>query len=65
MPFLLIDPPVGPFAPEDELRAWRATLLGWRREPQFAHDDYQRDIAAALDQVERRMDVHGIEYGPR
>lgn len=46
--YLLIDPPVDPFSPADEIVAWIAELEKLAQQPEYGEKGPQKQIAAAL-----------------
>jgi len=51
--YLLIDPPVNPFSPSDEIVAWIAELEELAQRPEYREKAPREQIGAALTQARR------------
>ena len=51
--YLLIDPPVNPFSPSDEIVAWIAELEALAQRPEYGEQGPRKQIGAALAEARR------------
>ena len=49
--YMLIDPPVNPFSPSDQISAWIAELEQLARRPEYAENGPRKQIRSALAQA--------------
>lgn len=53
--YLLIDPPVDPFSPSDDIVAWIAELEALVQRPEYGEKEPRKQIAAALADARRYL----------
>lgn len=63
--YTLIDPPVDPYSPREEISAWVDELRGWRELPEFQDPENRERLEDALSEAESWLDNRGGAAGRR